>query len=58
MTFSFLSGLGVLEKNLGLFDTFAIDVFLDKNLKPYILEINQPFAVEGADLPGYRDVLP
>ena len=23
-----------------------------------LLEINQPFAVEGAELPGYKDVLP
>lgn len=31
---------------------------MDTDLNTYLLEVNQPYAVEGSYLKGYRDVLP
>lgn len=52
ITYTFLSGKERLSKRKFAFETFAIDILFDENLKPYILEINQPYAVEGANLNG------
>lgn len=43
---------------VGLFDTMAVDIMFDEDINPYLLEVNQPFAVEYAELIGYRDVCP
>ena len=43
---------------MGQFETFAVDILFDENLNQYLLEVNQPYAVEGATLPGIREVVP
>lgn len=48
VTYTMVPGLKKLYRSNNTFETFAFDILLDENLKPYLLEINQPYAVEGA----------
>lgn len=52
VAYTMMAGKDRLKKKKGVFETFAIDILLTDELKPYLLEINQPYAVEGANLKG------
>jgi hypothetical protein len=58
ITYTILSGIAKLERKKNYFETFAFDIIFDEQLNPYLMEVNQPYAIEGAYINGLQDVIP